>query len=161
MPFIMPLKNLNFLLLTLLFLFHFFFQYLVWDQVYDGDKTRTVSALALMVTLVYVFALTMAIEPFDCVKREDGSYQLANNPSTPCFVINYMWLYMYVYLTSYYTSCTLMLLHPLFIVVLIVCARDDLLTGMRLYHKTHLERPVACCSSSSSLFSSTAFCTDR
>ena len=92
MPFMMPLKKLNCLLLTLLFLFHFFFQYLVWDQVYDGDKTRTVSALALMVTLVYVFALTMAIEPFDCVKREDGSYQLANNPSTPCFKPYPLWL---------------------------------------------------------------------
>ena len=92
MPFMMPLKNLNCLLLTLLFLFHFFFQYLVWDQVYDGDKTRTVSALALMVTLVYVFALTKAIEPFDCVKREDGSYQLANNPIIPCFNTNSLWL---------------------------------------------------------------------
>ena len=54
--------------LTLLFLFHFLFQYFVWDQVYDGDKTQTVSALALMVTLIYVFALTKAIEPFDCIK---------------------------------------------------------------------------------------------
>ena len=59
-------------------------KFLTFDIIGCGDSDKTVSATATMFSIVYVFAVTKAIEPFVCTKSSDGEWKSSLNPNITC-----------------------------------------------------------------------------
>ena len=67
-------------------------KFLTLDIIGCGDSDKTVSATATMFSIIYVFAVTKAIEPFVCTKSSDGKWKSSLNPNITCLDTNWMML---------------------------------------------------------------------
>ena len=59
-------------------------KFLTFDIIGCGDSDKTVSATATMFSIIYVFAVTKAIEPFVCTKSSDGNWKSSLAPKSTC-----------------------------------------------------------------------------
>lgn len=78
-------------LLSVGILVPYLLKFLTFDIIGCGDSDKTVSATATMFSIIYVFAVTKAIEPFVCTKSSDGEWKSSLNPKLTCsFDTNWM-----------------------------------------------------------------------
>ena len=59
-------------------------KFLTFDIIGCGDSDKTVSATATMFSIIYVFAITKAIEPFVCTKSGDGEWKSSLDGESTC-----------------------------------------------------------------------------
>merc|ERR1719453_2832423 len=70
--------------LSVAILVPYLLKFLTLDIIGCGDSDKTVSATATMFSIIYVFAVTKAIEPFVCTKSSDGEWKSSLNPDITC-----------------------------------------------------------------------------